>query len=60
MIGATSAERFVFRSTCALVSYQVRIGATKACRAHGLMRVDHDTVLGSLLHHIKIVLVHGL
>ena len=47
-----TAKRFVFRAASRLVTDQVGIGATEARGAHRLVGVDHDVVLGGLLHRV--------
>ena len=60
VVGIAAAESLVLRASGALVAYQVGIGAAKARGTGCLVGVDHDVVLGGLLHGIEIVVVHGL
>ena len=60
VVGIAAAESLVLRAAGALVAYQVGIGAAKACGTGCLVGVDHDVMLGGLLHGIEIVVVHGL
>ena len=47
-----TAKRFVFPAASGFVTDQVGIGATEARGAHSLVGVEHDAVLGGLLHRV--------
>jgi hypothetical protein len=51
-----TSEGLILSSSRRLVAYEVRIGAAETCRAYGLMSIDHDLMLGSLLQCIKIMI----
>ena len=60
MVGLRAAERLVLRAACRLVADQVGVGAAEARRAHRLVGVDHDLVVGGPADGIEVVVVHPL
>ena len=55
-----AAESLILGAACRLVAHEVRIGAAETRGACSLMAVDHDVVLGRLLQHMHVVVVHRL
>ena len=55
-----AAESLVLCTAGGLVADKVRIGPAQAGRAHGLVGIDHDMVLGGLLYRIQVMVVHPL
>ena len=60
MVRTRATKGLILRATCRLVAHQIRISATDTRRTGSLVGIDHDMVLGSLLHDIEIVVVHRL
>ena len=60
MVGVVGVEGFVLSTACRLIAYHIWPGTANSRRTGRLMGIDHDVMLGSLLNHIEVVIVHGL
>ena len=60
MVGTRATKGLVLRAAGRLIADEVRIGTAETRRTRGLVGVDHDMMLGSLLHDIEVVVVHRL
>ena len=60
MVGIATAKCLILCSARTLIAHEVRISAAQTCWTCCLVRIDHNLVLGSLFHCVKIVVVHSL
>ena len=60
MEGLAAVGGLVLSAACCLIANEVGPGTTKACRTYGLVGIDHNMMLGSLLDAIEVVVHHPL
>ena len=58
--GLAAVGGLVLSAACCLIAYQVGPGTAEACRMYGLVGIDHNMMLDSLLDAIEVVVVHPL
>jgi hypothetical protein len=55
MVRHCTSECLILCSACSLCTDEVRICTAETGRTYHLMTVEHDLMLGSLLHHVHVV-----